>query len=90
VPARRDRPGQCGRLPRGAAGGGVLDRPAADVHGRRTAVEELDEVAREGRAGVAAAGVDLAHDDVGRGAAGGRHCEDGNRDDEEEDVRYES
>ena len=91
VPPGCDRPGQGGRLPGRPAGRGVLDRPAADVDGGRSTVEQLDEVVREARAGVAATGVDLADDDVGRRAAGGRDDQHATGDDgqgeEEKDYR---
>ncbi len=75
VAAGCDRPGERGHLPRRARRRRVLERPAGDVDRGRAAVEELDEVVREGRAGISAAREHLADDDVGRRAAGDRHGE---------------
>jgi hypothetical protein len=51
-----------------------LHRPATDVDGSATRVEELDEVVAESGTAVAAAAVDLTDDDAGcRRIRGGRH-----------------
>ena len=49
-----------------AVGGRDLQRVLAEIDGVAAAVENLDEVVGVGRAGLAAARVDLADDDVGR------------------------
>ena len=71
VAAGRQRAGQRRGRPRGAGGGGVLDRPAGQVHRRAALVVELDEVLLVGRAGVAAAAVHLVDHNRGTGADSG-------------------
>ena len=70
--ARSDRTAEVRDLPRRAGCRRVLHRPAADADGGAGRVEDLDEVVLERRAGVAAATVDLAEDEVrGRRAIDG-------------------
>jgi hypothetical protein len=61
---REEKVGERRDLPRRAVGRGVLHRPAAERGRRVAAVKEFDEVVFEGRAGVTAAPVDLADDDL--------------------------
>jgi hypothetical protein len=60
--ARRDDAAEGLGLPRRAGGRGVLNGPAGKVVRDGVGVEQLDEVVLVGRAGVAAAAVDLADD----------------------------
>jgi hypothetical protein len=70
------RAGERRRLPRRARRGRVLHRPAGEVDRARASVQQLDVVVRVGGAGVAAARVELADDDVRRGALRGRRAEE--------------
>ena len=91
VAPRRDGSRQHGHLPRRPGRGCVLHRPAAHVDGGRPAVEELDEVVRERRTGVPAAGEDLTDEDVRRRPARGRRDEGaGHREEAEEDKGQSS
>ena len=72
----------------GARRAGVLERAAAERHGRIPAVVELDEVVGIRRAGVAATAVDLGDHEIGgrsglRGAGEGEGGEQGARGDED-------
>ena len=72
MPAGCDRTAERGRRPARTGRARILDGPVTQVDAGGAGVEELDEVVREGRAGVPTAGVDLADDDARRRADGGR------------------
>src|SRR4029453_16924113 len=80
--AGRDRPGEGSGLPTRAGSEGVLDGPAVQADRRRAGVEQLDEVVREARAGVAPAGVHLADDDARRRDGRGRRGKEKGSEDE--------
>src|SRR4029079_8597606 len=89
-PTRGDRASQRGDLPRRARGGGVLDRPATGLPRGRPALEQLDTRGGARGAGVSATREDLADDDVGRGASGGRDGERARGGHEHEEENGES